>query len=67
VEHASRPECLPLPPPREYLTDPMTPITPRIRRRFLLSCLGPLVLLLPVIWISNLLILSVPDDGYSSL
>ena len=32
--------------------------------RFWLSCLGPLVLLLPIL--SNLSMLSVPDEGYSS-
>jgi hypothetical protein len=34
----------------------------------LLSCLGPLVLLLPklsIIWLYNLSIYSVPDEGYS--
>ena len=33
-----------------------------------LPCLDPLVLLLPklrIIWLSNLSILSVPDEGYS--
>ena len=37
-------------------------------RRFLLSCLGPLVLVLSklqIIWLSNLSILSVPDECYS--
>jgi hypothetical protein len=33
--------------------------------RFWLFCLGPLVLLLPIIWLSGLSILSVPDEGYS--
>ena len=41
---------------------------PSVRSRLWLSCLGPWVLLLPnilIIWLSNLLILSVPDEGYS--
>jgi len=35
---------------------------------FWLSCLGPLLFLLPkisIIWLSNLLALSIPDEGYS--
>ena len=37
-------------------------------QRVWLSCIGPLVLLLPkheIIWLSNLSIMSVPDEGFS--
>ena len=43
-------------------------ILEKLKIRFWLSCLGPLVLLLPklwIIWLSNLSILSLPDEGYS--
>ena len=47
------------------LSSPPSGIGDRIR--FWLSCLGPLVLLLPkvkIIWLSNISILSVPDESY---